>query len=278
MSAVVNPAVSPFLRWAGGKRWLAPLIRNLVADLDFRNYHEPFLGAGSIFFSLNPGRAFLSDLNAELIATYEAVAVNPAALAKKLKEHPNNAEHYYRVRGRVHRGYISQAAAFIYLNHTSFNGIYRVNLQGQYNVPYGRRVHTGIPDRQHLCAVSSRLQNVTLSSQDFELGLKNVKPKDLVFLDPPYTVAHDNNGFVKYNQRLFAFDDQIRLQRFIKEIDNRGAYYILTNAAHESISELFSPLGRSIGITRRSAISARVESRGQAQELLFTNISGGEQR
>ncbi|WP_260759564.1 Dam family site-specific DNA-(adenine-N6)-methyltransferase [Mycobacterium sp. SMC-4] len=247
-----------------------------MGGLDYRNYHEPFLGAGSIFFALNPQRhAYLSDLNSELISTYEAVARNPSGIATRLLSHPNTAEHYYQVRGTRTRGYLSQAAAFIYLNHTSFNGLYRVNLNGRYNVPYGHRKHLRIPDTAHLLNVSRRLRNVTLSTQDFEKCIAKVRERDLVFLDPPYTVAHNNNGFVKYNQRLFAFEDQVRLLRTIKEIDNRGAYYVLTNAAHESILELFGHMGRYIHVARKSAISASASARGQAQEFLFTNIAEG---
>lgn len=263
----------PFLRWAGGKRWLVPIVRDLVSQLEFRNYHEPFLGAGSIFFGIAPrGRAFLSDLNRELIDTYRAVASNPSRIASWLEKHPNTAEHYYKVRSQRHRGYLQRAAAFIYLNHTSFNGLYRVNLQGHYNVPYGNRKFLQIPDLDHLVAVSDRLQRTGLTHGDFESCLRRVRSGDLVFLDPPYTVAHTNNGFIRYNQRLFAFDDQVRLLSIIKEIDNIGAYYILTNAAHDSIRELFNPTKRCIELTRRSAISGTLASRGSARELLFTNI------
>ncbi|CPT89994.1 DNA adenine methylase [Mycobacteroides abscessus] len=265
--------IPPFLRWVGGKRWLLPTVRDLVSGLDFRGYHEPFVGAGSIFFGLVPtGRVFLSDLNRELIDTYVSVASNYAEVSRKLERHPNTADHYYAIRSQSLRGHLERAAAFIYLNHTSFNGIYRVNLDGQYNVPYGDRKHIRIPDRGHLRQGSQALQGVRLSHSDFELCLRNVRRGDLVFLDPPYTVAHNNNGFIKYNQKLFAFDDQVRLLRTIKEIDNVGAYFILTNAAHESISDLFGVTGRCLELTRRSAVSGKATSRGRARELLFTNI------
>jgi DNA adenine methylase len=273
MVVAEEPVTPPFLRWAGGKRWLVPIVAELTRSRLFRGYHEPFVGAGSIFFGLAPTkRVFLSDLNNELIDTYAAVASNHADIARKLQNHPNTAEHYYEIRATRLRGHIERAAAFIYLNHTSFNGIYRVNLNGQYNVPFGYRKNIRLPDREHLRQVSIALNGVHLVSADFESCLRNVRKDDLVFLDPPYTVAHNNNGFIKYNQKLFAFDDQIRLLRTIKEIDNRGAFFILTNAAHESISQLFGSSGRCIDLTRKSAISGKSSSRGRARELLFTNI------
>jgi DNA adenine methylase len=147
-----------------------------------------------------------------------------------------------------------------------------VNLKGEYNVPYGNRANTRIPDRAWLEEVSKRLQGVELHGRSFEISLGDAKEGDLVFLDPPYTVAHNNNGFVKYNQHLFSFDDQKLLAKSIKEISERGASFILTNAAHKSIDELFSPLGRKMTVARRNVIGGVNASRGRADEYVFTNI------
>lgn len=265
--------IEPILRWAGGKRWLVPQLPKLVGSLEMNNFHEPFLGGASVFLGLpTEGKAYLSDLNAELIETYQQVRDDVDAVAGALRKYRNTPEDYYRVRGQRLRSPSARAARFIFLNHTSFNGIYRVNLKGVYNVPYGRRGAPKIPDRHRLRAVSNRLQGVQLSVADFADCLANVTAGDLVFLDPPYTVAHNNNGFIRYNRRLFSFEDQGRLSDLIDEIRNRGAYYILTNAAHVSIAELFDKGDRRLGTSRKNAVGGRTAARGAAVELLFTNV------
>lgn len=266
-------AETPFLRWAGGKRWLVPEILKLVENVRFDGYHEPFLGGGSVFFALKPGgRVRLSDLNMDLITVYRRVRDNPSEVADRLMRYENTSECYYAARAAKPTTDDDLAARFIYLNHTSYNGIYRVNLKGEYNVPYGNRANTRIPDRARLEEVSKRLQGVELHGRSFEISLGDAKEGDLVFLDPPYTVAHNNNGFVKYNQHLFSFDDQKLLAKSIKEISERGASFILTNAAHKSIDELFSPLGRKMTVARRNVIGGVNASRGRADEYVFTNI------
>jgi len=269
-------ALAPLLRWAGGKRWLVPEVRTILGATAVDRYHEPFLGGGSVFFALAPGEAVLSDLNAELIEVYTAVRDSPDTIADLLDRYENTADTYYEVRSAVPESVEERAARFIFLNHTSFNGIFRVNLRGEYNVPYGHRKHVRIPSRAALLDASARLRRADLQARDFGAALSDVRKGDLVFLDPPYTVAHNNNGFVKYNQHLFSFDDQKRLARAILEISERGAHFILTNAAHHSIEELFSPLGRMVKVSRRNSIGGKLASRGRADEYLFTNIEVGE--
>lgn len=261
------------LRWAGGKRWLLPTIKGLVGDSDFGAYHEPFLGGASVFLGLmRYPKAFLRDSNAELIATYRAIRDYPDAIAALVHRYPNDAETYYSVRAARPETKIEKAARFIYLNHTSFNGIYRVNLNGIYNVPFGSRPSPQIPDAEHLLRVSRRLKHARLDEGDFGKSIKRIDEGHLVFLDPPYTVAHNNNGFVKYNQRLFSFDDQKRLSALIDEIRMRGAYYILANAAHESIAQLFGKGDTLIETARRNSVGGLNAVRGNAAEYLFTNL------
>lgn len=265
----------PFLRWAGGKRWLIPQLHELIGDLKFCAYHEPFLGGGAAFFGLCPeGPSFLADLNAELIHTYITVRDNPVGVSRELKRHRNTEDYYYYLRMAQPKADSTKAARFIFLNHTSYNGIYRVNRQGRYNVPFGRRDGTPqLPSCEDLKAVSLRLQGATLTSADFAHCINNVAEGDLVFLDPPYTVAHNYNNFVKYNQKLFSWEDQIRLSRLVSEIREQGAFYILTNAAHSSVAELFEKGDRRIVTSRRNAIGGLSASRGSAIEYLFTNVS-----
>ncbi|MEV6324972.1 Dam family site-specific DNA-(adenine-N6)-methyltransferase [Nocardia sp. NPDC051787] len=263
----------PILRWAGGKRWLLPTIRTIIGEERIINYHEPFLGGAAVFLGLTyAGKAFLADTNSDLIEVYECIRDEYRALHELLSEHVNTSQHYYAVRSEIPELAIERAARFIYMNHTSYNGIYRVNLNGQYNVPYGRRENPRMPTLEALKTVSQRLQNSSLDARDFESCLDSVGPGDLVFLDPPYTVAHNNNGFVKYNQKLFSWEDQRRLSNVVDEIKKAGAYYILSNAAHDSIAELFDKGDRLVVTKRRNAVGGSASARGSASEYLFTNV------
>lgn len=271
--ALAPARIGPILRWAGGKRWLLPSLLDIVGGREFKNFHEPFLGGASVFLGLRPqGTAYLRDLNAELIEAYEVIARDPDGVADRLQLHLNTAEHYYETRATTPIDDVARAARFVYLNHTSFNGIYRVNLLGNYNVPYGYRSSPQFPGLAHLRELSGRLKNAELAAGDFAGGLKNVRAGDLVFLDPPYTVAHNHNGFVKYNEKIFSFGDQERLSKFIDGVKRKKAFYVLTNAAHTSIMELFDKGDRCIPTSRRNVIGGNNSVRGSATELLFTNI------
>ena len=221
---IADEAVSmpPLLRWAGGKRWLLPMVSDLVGSTEIHNYHEPFLGGGAVFFGLAlTGKAYLSDLNAALIDTYTQVRDAPQEVWRFLRPYRNSEAQYYAARDGRPRLSASKAARFIYLNHTSFNGIYRVNLAGKYNVPYGYRDAYNAPTEQDLLRASTRLQSAALTAGDFATTTDNVGPGDLVFLDPPYTVAHNHNGFVKYNDKLFLFADQRRLSTMIDGVTRK---------------------------------------------------------
>lgn len=268
-----NP--EPFLRWAGGKRWLIKYLNQIIGDLDYQVYHEPFLGSGAIFFTLSPSNgAFLSDLNQELIDTYIAIKTNPNAIIKEMKNYKNTKEFYYEIRNSTEQDIISKASRFIYLNQTSFNGIYRVNQKGEYNVPYGYRTKSFL-EEEKLVKVSEILQKVSITCGDFMIAKPNINERDLVFLDPPYTVSHNNNGFIKYNQKLFSLDDQRRLSKFIDYIREQKAYYILTNAAHRTILDIFEKGDRLIELNRASLVGGDNAKRGLVKEYIFTNIPGG---
>jgi DNA adenine methylase len=262
----------PFLRWAGGKNWLVKHLRESLEDFTFKNYHEPFLGGASLFLFIKPqNKSYLSDLNTELIKTYSVVRDHITRLISELEKYRNNEKFYYSVREVKSKSRIKNAARFIYLNQTSFNGIYRVNLDGVYNVPYGYRSKKFL-DAENLRLVSQALSKVELIAGDFESSIKKVNKGDLVFLDPPYTVSHNNNGFIKYNQKLFSIEDQYRLAECIKIIKQRGAHYILTNAAHKKIAEIFGSIDDKIELSRASLIGGANAQRGHISEYLFTNI------
>lgn len=265
--------IEPFLRWAGGKNWLKNHIKAIIRIEDYNNYHEPFLGGASIFFNLSPSNtSFLSDTNSNLIETYSAIKENYANVIQELKLFNNTEVDYYRIRKQKFEDKFKSAAQFIYLNQTSFNGIYRVNLNGGYNVPYGFRSKK-VFNEDNLRNCMNALRNSTLFSGDFECILDNVQKNDLVFLDPPYTVSHNKNGFIKYNKKLFSLSDQYRLKETINYIDKIGAFYVLTNAAHEKIFEIFNKDSYVVELSRGSSIGGLKAKRGRVNEFLFSNIS-----
>lgn len=263
---------TPFLRWAGGKTWFIKELDTILNGLNFTNYHEPFLGGGAIFFAINPPKkVFLNDSNYDLIQTYECIRDNVEGVISELRKFENTEECYYLVRNTKYKSSLKRAARFIFLNQTSFNGIYRVNLKGEYNVPFGFRKKEFL-DPDNLMLVSERLKAAILGSGDFELCIKNIKKDDLVFLDPPYTITHNNNGFFKYNQKLFSENDQYRLSRMIDKIKEKKAFYILTNAAHEKVKEIFDKGDTILDFKRASLIGGINSKRGKYEEMVITNI------
>lgn len=260
----------PFLRWAGGKKWLLKDINNYLPKNGFEQYHEPFIGGGSMFFHLNPKDSFISDVNHELIETYIAVKEEVEDVVKHLRKFKNTKEEYYKIREQNFRSSSKKAARFIYLNQTSFNGIYRVNKNGKYNVPYGYRNNLTI-NYENLINVSKNLKNVQISSNDFYNIIDKVKKNDLVFLDPPYTVTHNSNGFVQYNKNIFCIEEQHRLAKLISELKEIGAYYILTNAAHPTIREIFNNGDKIFEVERSSLIGGKYAKRGKYAEIIITN-------
>lgn len=269
--AAVRPQA--FLRWAGGKVWLSSRLAGILGELKFARYHEPFLGGGSIFFALNPTCAsYLSDKNEALIEAYSCLRDDPSKIIDHMRTFENTEAFYYEIRRNKFSDPFARSARFIFLNQTSFNGIYRVNLKGVYNVPYGGRGKAFL-DEETLLAASTALKNTTIRSSDFEDTLNVVRDGDLVFIDPPYTVSHNKNGFIKYNKSLFSLEDQVRLAQYIREIKKLGAKYIMTNASHDRIKEIFDIGDRLFELKRASLIGGKKAKRGPVSELLFSNLA-----
>ena len=263
--------ITSFIRWAGGKSWLVPYVEQLIYELNFNNYYEPFMGGASIFFAIDtPNARFLSDVNAELVNTFCAVRDNPKAIISYLKEYEADERSYYLIRSSITNGKYKKAARFLYLNANSFNGLYRVNRSGKYNVPYGHKKTNVNYDR--LIEVSKKLKNVEIICEDFEALKPKISNGDLIFLDPPYTVSKEDTGFIGYNSTLFSLEDQNRLASLVDYIQSVGAYFILTNAAHETILSIFKDKGRRIILERNSLIGGKNSYRGKVQEYIFTNI------
>lgn len=260
-----------FLRWAGGKNWLIKSLDKFIPK-EFNNYYEPFIGGCSVFLSIKPqNKIFLSDLNADLINCYTQVRDSTDVLIERLEHYQNDEAFYYKTRSTVFTDPVDRAAQFIFLNKTCFNGIYRVNKLGQFNVPYGFRKNIDLADSKRIYFVRDALRSAEINVSDFEPALQNIGKNDLVFLDPPYTIAHNKNGFIEYNQHIFSWKDQIRLAEIIKEIQNRQAFFILTNAVHDSIFDLYTGIGKKYEVERFSTIGGPISSRKKTSEIIICN-------
>jgi len=264
-----NSRLKPFLKWPGGKRWFVNKYGSLLPRT-FNCYIEPFLGSGAVFFHLRPDRAILGDSNTELVNTYFAIKSNWKLVFRYLRQHhsQHSRNYYYKIRDSRPRSEVSRAARFIYLNRTSWNGLYRVNRAGIFNVPIGTR-STVVFDYDDFEGISRVLANADLHSSDFETLINMAQKGDLVFVDPPYTVRHNNNSFIKYNEKLFSWTDQERLFNALQRAKYRGAYVVGTNACHRSLKKLYQGTFDTRSVKRNSLISSKAESRGIIRELVI---------
>lgn len=265
-----RPPASPFLKWAGGKQALAgEVLRRFPKDFD--RYFEPFLGGGSIFFALAPPRAVLGDGNAWLLDTYEAVRDDWRAVAERLDRMANTRDEYLRIRARPPESLAPplRAAQFIYLNKTGFRGLFRVNGDGRFNVPWGayrRRTY----DPEVLAAAAAALRGVELRRGDFESGLEGVMAKDFVYLDPPYHRIGGFSDFNRYTGDKFKEADHERLAARCRALDAAGVRFVLSNSETPFIRGLYAGF-------RIECIAARREinldsSKRDLSELLISNV------
>ena len=272
-----------FIRWAGGKSWLCKHLYKYLPD-DFEDYYEPFLGSGAVFFYLASkgfikGNSFLSDLNSDLIKAYIEVRDNCERLISILSSMQYSREEYYRIRALYNetRSSINIGALFIYLNRTCFNGIYRVSRKGKYNVPYGVDEKGEISQdySQKLKADSLLLKNAIVKNASYDYILSadfHLKEKSLVFLDPPYTVSHNNNGFIEYNKKIFDLDNQYILRKVLDKIDAENSYFIMTNAHHKIIRDIFDGY-YFFEEERQSLIGGKKAKRGSILEYIISNYT-----
>lgn len=263
--------MDPFLKWAGGKRWFIKNYNDLLPlNNEFNKYVEPFLGGGSMFFYLEPEDAILNDINSDLINTYEQIKINHLYIEKELKKLHNlhNRSLYYEIRDSRPTDALQKAIRFIYLNRTCWNGLYRVNRKNEFNVPIGSK-DSVILENDNFENVSQKLKKAIFFAEDFEIIIEKAKKNDFIFIDPPYTVKHNKNGFIKYNETLFSWEDQIRLRNSVEKATKKGVKVLVLNANHDSIKDLYFGLGELINVSRASVISGNKENRGIYEELVI---------
>jgi DNA adenine methylase len=262
----------PFLRWPGGKRWLLPILRKLIGDYQPHIYIEPFLGGGALFFSLCPNKAILCDINHDLITTYKCIRNKPHNVIAALEKLPISKKVFNSFRISSNKDQLNTAIKFLYLNRTCFNGLYRVNRSGEFNVPYagGTRTTSILYKTDILIRASKHLQCAKLLVSDFEEVIKSASMGDLIYCDPTYTVKHNNNGFRRYNEVLFSWDDQERLAKSCKLASKKGVRVVISNAYHKDILKLFNNFS-SIAVDRKSCLSATPAFRSNVNEYIFYN-------
>ncbi|AIS51686.1 modification methylase MjaIII [Thermoanaerobacter kivui] len=305
-SSILNNA-KPFLKWAGGKtQLLDELYKRLPSTIlqkgEIERYVEPFVGGGAFFFFLKKNfkikESFLMDINKELIVGYKAVQNNVNELIHELKEmeekylklsEEDRKNFYYRIREEYNKqkdnfdyvnynlDWVKRAAYLIFLNRTCFNGLYRLNKKGEFNVPFGKYKNPTICDDYNLIEVSKALENTEIICADFEESEKYIAKNTLVYLDPPYRPLNSTSNFTSYNEDGFDDDDQRRLAQFFKEMDKRGAYLILSNSDpknEDPQDDFFDKLYAGFIIERVKAkryINSDGSKRGEINELVIRN-------
>ena len=268
--------ISPFLRWAGGKtRSIRFLEKHSPPHFSNGNrYYEPFLGAGSLFFHLGPSKATLSDNNKDLIDCYKAVKKRPELVLSYLQHYLSNTceEYYYNMRKKYNnsKASIAKAALFIYLNKTCFNGIWRVNKKGEFNVPYGYREPPSLLSRNNLLDISKALSKATISHKDYKQILRHAKEGDFVYFDPPYPPLNGTSYFTHYTKEGFDKKDHAELASVANMLNERGCYVMISNADMPYIRFLYESIFNIYGIEITRLIRADGK-RYKVREIAITN-------
>jgi DNA adenine methylase len=262
----------PFLKWAGGKTRLLPVLRTFLARQTFRRYYEPFLGGAALFFDTAPKTSVLNDRNPELIFCYQVVRDYPTEVFSILKRMPVSETEFYRIRSLNPEslGPVERAARFIYLNKTCYNGLYRVNKKGQFNTPYGRNDKASLADEDNLHRASRMLRNALLMSEDYSSVVKEAEKDDFVYLDPPYLPVGKYSDFKRYTKETFFEDDHRKLADNFRELSDKGCLVLLSNSFHEKIAKLYSDFYQEV-VEMPRFINCKGEGRGRVRELLVSN-------
>ncbi len=280
---IIADRPKPFVKWVGGKRQLIKQFRDmgLYPPDDFdpikNSYFEPFVGGGAIFFDLLPSKAYLSDMNFELVTTYNVIKNDVELLIKSLKKHVYSKEYFLKLRAKKVSSLTSlqTASRFIYLNRTCFNGLYRVNSKGGFNVPFGDNKNPLICDEINLRKVSKVLQDVEIKHQDYKSAVRKAKKGDFVYLDPPYHPMSSTSSFTSYTKESFGEKEQIELRDTFLELHKKGCFVMLSNSNADFINKIYGELKKyEITVHKVDAgrsINSKGTGRGKIKEVLVTN-------
>lgn len=270
--------IAPVLKWAGGKRQLLDTLIPLVPK-DYSVYCEPFVGGGALFFALQPQSACINDVNHELIRVYTVIKNDVDALIEQLKQFQNNKDQFYEIRSwdrnkdkYNHLSDIEKAARIIYLNKTCFNGLFRVNASGEFNVPFGNYANPNIVNEPVLRAISFYFNNseIVFNAVDYAEILKNLPDNAFVYLDPPYDPVSVTANFTGYTKDGFSRDEQIKLRKCCDELNERGIKFMLSNSATDFICDQYSKYNIEI-ISAKRLVGADASKRGRIQEVIVRN-------
>lgn len=265
----------PIVKWVGGKRQLMfELLKNMPEN--YNRYFEPFIGGGALFFELQPDNAYISDLNEELINLYKVVRDNVEELITDLQKHDISKEYFIEIRNidrtEEYKNWsnVKKASRFIYLNRTCFNGMYRVNSKGEFNVPFGRYKNPRILDENNLINCSNLLQRTEIRHADFSEILKKVKKGDFVYFDPPYVPLSETSSFTSYTKDGFDLDMHFKLRDVCDELDSMGIKFLLSNSDTKLVNELYENYNIKKVFASRQ-INANADGRGKITEVLVRN-------
>ena len=265
----------PIVKWVGGKRQLMfELLKNMPEN--YNRYFEPFIGGGALFFELQPENAYISDMNEELINLYQVVRDNVDALITDLQKHDISKEYFMEIRNidrtEEYKSWsnVEKASRFIYLNRTCFNGMYRVNSKGEFNVPFGHYKNPRILDENNLINCSNLLQRTEIKHGDFSEILKKVKKGDFVYFDPPYVPLSETSSFTSYTKDGFDLDMQFKLRDVCDELDSMGVKFLLSNSDTKLVNELYENYNIKKVFASRQ-INANADGRGKITEVLVRN-------
>ena len=270
--ATSRSGIRPFLKWAGGKTRLLEVLLRSLPPKPFRRYFEPFIGGGAMFFGLAPNEAILSDSNPELISCYEVVRNSPRELITELTNYAVTEAEFYRIRAIPPATLlpVQRAARFIYLNKTCFNGVYRVNKNGNFNTPFGHGTAVNLVDERNLYRASDLLKSSTLLCQDYQSILDNAERGDFVYFDPPYVPVSKFADFKRYTKEFFYEADHARLAEVFASLDKRGCFVMLSNSFHETVSTMYRRYFQ-VTVQVPRFVNCKGEGRGNVSELLISN-------
>jgi len=282
---IVDEKPKPFVKWVGGKRQLLQQFKlmNLYPPEKFNiktgSYFEPFVGGGAVFFDLLPEKAYLSDLNFELVTAYNVIKNDVESLIKSLKKYKNTKDYFLKIRSKnVDKlSDVEVTSRFMYLNRTCFNGLYRVNSHGGFNVPFAGNKNPLICDEENIRKISKSLKNVEIKKQDYKEVLKKAKKGDFVYFDPPYYPINKTSSFTSYTKESFLENEQIELRDTFSELTKRGCFVMLSNSDTPFINKIYSEIKLNKKLIRINkvyagrAINSDASKRGKITEVLITN-------